>query len=443
MSLVVFVDDEADLREAARQSLMLADLTAETLPDASAALALLGRQFDGILVTDIRMPGMNGLELMAAALEIDPELPVILVTGHGDVELAVQAMRDGAYDFLEKPYAPARLVESVRRALDKRALTLENRALRREVGRRDPIEVRLTGRSAVMVALRQELRAVSDTEADVLILGETGAGKEVAARALHRSSARAAGPFVPINCAALPAELIESELFGHEIGAFAGAARARVGKFEHGRGGIIFLDEIDSLPLPLQGKLLHVLESRQVTRLGANEAIELDVRIVAAAKADLAGAVSAGSFRDDLFYRLNVVTLNIPPLSDRREDIPALFSELIRDAAIRYKRSVPDVPGAVLSGLAARHWPGNVRELRNAAERFVLGLDLSLGGSGGSASDGLSDAMSAHERELIAAALSAHGGSLKATYEALKISRKALYEKMQRHGLSRDHFVDE
>lgn len=442
MSRVLFVDDEAQLREAAGQSLMLADIAVDMHGEAEAALALLSRQFDGILVTDIRMPGMDGLTLMARALEIDPELPVILVTGHGDVELAVAAMRDGAYDFMEKPYAPARLVDAVRRALDKRRLTLENRALRREVGRRDAIEVRLTGRSKAMVALRAELRAVAATEADVLITGETGSGKEVAARALHRGSSRSDGPFVHINCAALPEGLIESELFGHEAGAFAGAARARVGKFEHARRGIVFLDEIDSLPLPLQGKLLQVLENRELTRLGSNDVLALDIRVLAAAKSDLVAAAAEGRFRADLLYRLNVVTLRMPPLSERRDDIAALFAQLTQEAAARYKRPAPELPGAILTRLAARDWPGNVRELRNMAERHVLGLDLDLG-QPLDTQQGLSEAMAAQEKALIAATLSAQGGSLKETYQALGISRKALYEKMQRHGLSREQFSED
>ena len=439
MSLVLFVDDEEQLREAAAQSLMLADIDTETLAEPEEALARVARQFDGILVTDIRMPGMDGLTLMAHALEIDPELPVILVTGHGDVDLAVKAIRDGAYDFMEKPYAPARLVETVRRAQEKRRLTLENRALRREVGRRDAIEVRLTGRSAAMAALRAELRAVASTDADVLITGETGAGKEVAARAIHRGSERSDGPFVHINCAALPEAMIESELFGHEAGAFAGAVRPRVGKFEHARGGIVFLDEIDSLPLPLQGKLLQVLENRELTRLGSNDALPLDMRVLAAAKTDLVEAAAEGRFRPDLLYRLNVVTLRVPPLSERREDIAALFTQLCQEAAARYKRPAPDLPGAVLTRLSSRDWPGNVRELRNMAERHVLGLDLALGTTEGT-DQSLAAAMARQEKALIAATLTAQGGSLKETYEALRISRKALYEKMQRHGLKRDDF---
>ncbi|PWR02237.1 Fis family transcriptional regulator [Meridianimarinicoccus roseus] len=440
---VLFVDDEEHLRLAAEQTLALADLEVVSLPEAEAALGRVSRNFPGVLVTDIRMRGMDGLTLMHRCLEIDPEFPVILITGHGDVELAVQTMRDGAYDFLEKPYAPARLVDTVRRALDKRRLTLENRQLRSQVGGRDAIEARLSGRSAVMVALRQQIRAVAVTSADVLIVGATGTGKEVAARALHRAGPRSDAPFVQINCAALPADLIESELFGHEAGAFAGATRPRYGKFEHARGGTVFLDEIDSLPGPLQAKLLHAIQNRAITRLGSNDTIPLDVRFIAASKRDLADAAARGEFRSDLLYRLNVVTLRMPDLAARREDIPRLFLHLVQEAAARCKRPAPDVPGTILRTLPVRDWPGNVRELRNVAERFVLGLDLDIGETPGDGVAGLADQVAAFEKSLIAGSIAAHGGRLKDTYESLGISRKGLYEKMQKHGLSRQDFVDE
>ncbi|WP_425090516.1 sigma-54-dependent transcriptional regulator [Tropicimonas sp. S265A] len=442
---ILFVDDEEHLRLAASQALELDDLKVTAFAEAEKALALVARQFPGVLVTDIRMPGMDGLTLMRKVLEIDPEFPVILVTGHGDVELAVSSMQDGAYDFVEKPYAPSRLVETVRRALDKRRLTLENRALRAQVGRRDTVEARLTGRSPAMVALRQHIRAVAETDADVLITGDTGTGKEVTARALHRASPRRDGPFMSINCAALPAELIESELFGHEAGAFPGAMRMRFGKFEAARGGIVFLDEIDSLPRPLQGKLLHAIQNRSITRLGSNEPVTLDVRFLAASKLNLEEEAAAERFRPDLLYRLNVISILVPPLSERRADIPLLFAQLVSEAAARHKRPAPDVSGAILTALSARDWPGNVRELRNAADRYVLGLDL--GFETELLADGedttLAARMAHYERTLIAASLAAHGGQLKETYGALGISRKALYDKMQRLGLSRTDYVDE
>ncbi len=442
--VVLFVDDEEDLRDVASQTLDLAGLPVQTFADAQDALSHVSRNFPGVLVSDIRMAGMDGLTLMSRCLEIDPTFPIILVTGHGDVDLAVSSMRDGAYDFLEKPYQPARLVETILRALDKRRLTLENRELRREVGQRDAVEVRLGGRSPVMISLREQIRAVAGTEADVLITGATGTGKEVAARALHRASARADGPFVPINCAALPRDLVESELFGHEAGAFPGAHRARFGRFEHARGGTIFLDEIDSLETSVQAKLLHAVQNREISRLGSNDVIPLDVRFVAASKRELEAAATEGVFRADLLYRLNVVTLRMPDLAERREDIPKLFLQLVDEAAARYKRAAPEVPGAILSIVSARDWPGNVRELRNAAERFALGLDLDLGDSTiDGATETLAERMAAHEKSLIAAAVASEGGRLKAVYERLGISRKALYEKMQKHGLAREDFLED
>ncbi|MEO1638328.1 MAG: sigma-54 dependent transcriptional regulator [Pseudomonadota bacterium] len=434
---VLFVDDEEELRVATAQSLELADLPVQVFDRAEKALAQVTRSFDGVLVTDIRMPGHDGLWLMRKVLEIDAEFPVILVTGHGDVDLAVRSMQEGAYDFIEKPFAPSRLVETIRRALDKRRLTVENRALKREVGNRDKLEARLIGRSDPMVTLRKQVRAIAATDADVLITGETGAGKDLTARALHDLSARGPHPFVHINCAALPLDLVETELFGHEAGAFPGAMRARFGKFEFARQGTVFLDEIDSLPMAVQAKLLHALQARQITRLGANEPVDLNIRVIAATKTDLNQAVADGTFRADLLYRLNVVTLHVPPLADRRDDIPSLFLNLTAQAAARYSRPAPDVPPHILAQLATRGWQGNVRELRNAADRFVLGLDLETAPEASEVEQTLSAQMAEHEKALIRAALTAQGGSLKKTYETLGLSRKALYEKMQKHGLSK------
>lgn len=435
---VLFVDDEEELRNATAQTLMLADIPALIFDSAETALAKISRGLDGILVTDIRMPEHDGLWLMRKALEVDPEFPVILITGHGDVDLAVQSMREGAYDFVEKPFAPARLVGTIRRALDKRRLTIENRALKREVGGRDKLEARLIGRSVPMVNLRKEIRALAATDTDVLITGETGTGKDLTARALHDLSARAPHPFVHINCAALPVDLVETELFGHEAGAFPGAMRTRFGKFEFARQGTVFLDEVDSLSPAVQAKLLHAVQERQITRLGGNDPVTLDIRVIAAAKTDLTAAVADGSFRADLLYRLNVVTVTVPPLRDRRDDIPSLFLNLAAQAAARYSRPLPDVPAPLLAELATADWPGHVRELRNAADRFVLGLGPTGERPAEVGTATLATRMAAHEKALILAALTAQGGSLKQTYEALGLSRKALYEKMQKHGISKD-----
>ncbi|WP_150525656.1 sigma-54-dependent transcriptional regulator [Roseibium sediminis] len=442
---ILFVDDEEHLRFTAKQSLELEGLNVECFSEALPALDRISRDFSGILVTDIRLPGMDGVELMQKVLQIDNEFPVILVTGHGDVELAVSSMRDGAYDFLEKPFAPSRLVDTVRRALDKRRLTVENRSLRETVGARDAVEATLHGRSAVMEKLRDQIRAVAAADIDLLVTGDTGVGKEVASRAIHNASSRARMPFIHINCGALPANLVESELFGHEAGAFPGAMRTRVGRFEGARGGTVLLDEIDSLSPPMQTKLLHAIQNRVVTRLGSNDPIELDVRFIGATKKNLEYEVQQGTFRPDLLYRLNVVTLHVPSLNDRREDIPLLFSRLLAEAAIRYHREAPQVPNSVLADIAGREWPGNVRELRNAADRFTLGLGLGWGSSEEDGSDGdlgLSDRLALHEKSLIAAALAASSGNVTEAHQSLRISRKALYEKMQKYGLSRKNYQE-
>lgn len=437
---VLLVDDDDEMRRSTAQALELAGFAVEPLASAEEVLALAGPAFNGAVISDIRMPGMDGMTLLAALHEVDPEIPVILVTGHAEVQLAVEAMRRGAYDFIEKPFVVQELGAVLRRATDHRALVIENRRLRAVAGKRDDVEARLPGRTQVMVDLRYRLRAIGASDADTLIIGPTGAGKEVVARALHDISARAGKPFIAINCAALPEALFESELFGHEAGAFAGALRARYGKFEHARGGAVLLDEIGSMPTEMQAKLLRVLQERVITRLGSNEPVPLDLRFIATSKIDLAAAVAEGRFREDLYWRLNVAVLHVPPLSARREDIPLLFQQLIRESSARHNRPEVTVPPARLSALAARDWPGNVRELRNMAERFVLGIDpLEAPGSAGTR---LADKVADFERSLIAGAIAAHGGRLKPVYETLGISRKTLYEKMQKHGLDRRLITD-
>lgn len=436
---VLLVDDEEEIRRSTAQSLQLAGFDVREFGAAETALDYITPGFGGVVVSDIRMPGMDGMTLLARIRDIDPDVPVILVTGHGDVQLAVRAMREGAYDFLEKPFAGQHLSDVVARAIDRRSLVLENRLLRAAAGHPDDLETRLPGRSPAMIDLRYRLRAVAGTETDILIVGETGVGKEVVARALHDISGRADRPFVAINCAALPANLIESELFGHEAGAFPGALRPRYGKFEHARGGTVLLDEIGSMPLDLQARLLRVIQERVIVRLGSNEPIPLDVRFIATSKVELEDEVAADRFRADLLYRLNVVTLRVPALAARLEDVPILFLQLVREAAGRYRRPMVDVPAPVLEGIARRGWPGNVRELRNAADRYVLGLGAeSLDNE--ESSERLADRVARFERSVISGALQAHNGALKPVYETLGISRKTLYEKMQRYALDkRDH----
>jgi two-component system C4-dicarboxylate transport response regulator DctD len=436
---VLLVEDDEAMRRSTEQALDLAGLAVTPLASAEEALDLAGPGLEGVVVSDIRMPGMDGMTLLHRLREIDPDLPVILITGHAEVSLAVEAMRHGAWDFVEKPFAAQALAAATRRALDHRRLVLDHRRLRAVVGQRDDLEARMPGRSAAMIDLRYRLRAIGPAATDVLVTGPTGAGKEVVARALHDLSPRAAKPFVAVNCAALPETLIESELFGHEAGAFPGALRPRFGRFEHARGGTVLLDEIGQMPPEMQTKLVRVLQERAIRRLGSNDPIPLDVRFIALSKTDLAPEVARGRFREDLFWLLNLAVVKVPPLAARREDIPLIFLQLLREAAARH--GVPDraPEPELLADLAARDWPGNVRELRNTAERYVLGLDWGAAPAGAAR---LADRVAAFERSVIAAAIAAHGGRLRRVYESLGVSRKTLYEKMQKHGLDRRLIVD-
>ncbi|MDJ1156661.1 sigma-54 dependent transcriptional regulator [Chelatococcus sp. SYSU_G07232] len=437
---VAFVDDDEDLRRANVQSLELAGFEALPFAGAEEALATVGADFPGIVVSDIRMPRMDGLQLFARLKTVDPDLPVILVTGHGDIAMAVEAMREGVYDFVAKPYAAERLVASVRRALEKRELVLENRRLRRAVERAAE-DLPLIGDTPAMERLRHTIRHIADADVDVLVEGETGTGKEVVAGQLHRLSRRRDRPFVAVNCGALPESVIESELFGHEPGAFTGAQRKRIGRIEHADGGTLFLDEIESMPASLQVRLLRVLEAREVTPLGTNEVRPVDLRVVAATKVDLGDPARRADFREDLFYRLNVVTIRIPPLRERRADVPLLFAHFLTRAAERFRSEPPAVTEAVRRRLLEHDWPGNVRELAHFAERVALGLAEDGPAARAAAGTSLPQRIEAYEAELIREALAANGGDVRSTIEALGIPRKTFYDKLARHGIDRGRYA--
>jgi two-component system C4-dicarboxylate transport response regulator DctD len=435
---VLFVDDEAQLRESAREWLSLSGFSAEAAGDARSALRLLREGKFEALITDIRMPAIDGMALMRAARDADPSLPVILLTGHGDVTLAVEAMRGGAHDFLEKPYDADHLVAVIDRAVAARRLDAEVERLRARQGAEAALEDRLIGNAPAIVELRRRLAQLAEIDVDMLISGETGTGKEVAARALHDFGKRRTRPFVALNCAAIPESVFESELFGHEKGAFTGAGERRVGRIEHAHGGTVFLDEIDSMPLALQAKLLRVIQERVVEPLGSNRQASVDVRFVASTKLDLKAESDAGRFRGDLYFRLATVETDIPPLRARRADIPLLFRHFAREAAGRH--DLPDrMPeAALLAELASADWPGNVRELRAAAERYALGLPpLGRSGIGDMAANGtrLPERVAAYEASLIRAALEEHGGNAQAASEALGVPRRTLSEKIARYGL--------
>jgi two-component system C4-dicarboxylate transport response regulator DctD len=442
---VVLIDDDPHLRQALSQTLDLAGLNILSLAEAKGLAGPLPRDWPGVVVSDIRMPGIDGLELLNQLHAQDPELPVLLITGHGDVPLAVQAMRAGAYDFLEKPFASDHLLDSVRRALALRRLVLDNRSLRLALSDRHELSARLVGQSTPMLRLREQIGALAATRADVLILGETGAGKEVVARALHDLSSRRNGPFVAINAGALAESVVESELFGHEPGAFTGAQKRRIGKFEFANGGTLFLDEIESMSLDVQVKLLRLLQERVVERLGGNQQIPLDIRVIAATKEDLRQSADQGRFRADLYYRLNVAPLRIPPLRERGEDALMLFQHFADEASTRHGLPPHELQPAQRALLLRHSWPGNVRELQNAAERFALGLELALDnstpdGTPGTPveiiSGGLSEQVENFERTLIAAELARPHSSVRSLAEALGIPRKTLHDKLRKHGLT-------
>ncbi|QOE07488.1 sigma-54-dependent Fis family transcriptional regulator [Pseudomonas asiatica] len=443
---VILVDDDPHLRQALSQTLDLAGLKVVALADAQGLAERIEADWPGVVVSDIRMPGIDGLQLLEQLHGRDNELPVLLITGHGDVPLAVQAMRAGAYDFLEKPFASDALLESVRRALALRRLVLDNRSLRLALSDRQQLATRLVGQSPSMQRLREQIGALAGTRADVLILGETGAGKEVVARALHDLSSRRDGPFVAINAGALAESVVESELFGHEPGAFTGAQKRRIGKFEFANGGTLFLDEIESMSLDVQVKLLRMLQERVVERLGGNQLIPLDIRIIAATKEDLRQSADQGRFRADLYYRLNVAPLRIPPLRERGDDILVLFQHFADAASERHGLPPHALQPAQRAMLLRHDWPGNVRELQNAAERFALGLELALDGQAPPAampsvpmpSGNLSEQVEQFERSLIAAELAQPHSSMRSLAEALGIPRKTLHDKLRKHGLSFD-----
>ena len=434
---VLIIEDDPDVALGCEQALQLEGIAAECAGSAEAARRRLGRDFPGVVVSDIRLPGLDGMSFLRELLALDPQLPVVMITGHGDVTMAVQAMKDGAYDFIQKPFAPEYLVDVVRRALEKRRLVMEVRDLRHQLEQRDQLEGRLIGRGPGMEKVRALVSGLADSAADVLIHGETGTGKELVARCLHEASARRKGNFVAINCGGLPETLFDSEIFGHEAGAYTGAAKRRIGKIEHASGGTLFLDEIETMPVAMQIKLLRVLQERTLERLGSNTSIPIDCRVIAATKCDLLELSAKGGFRNDLYYRLSVATINLPPLRERRDDIPLLFEHFLLQAAARHNRPVPDTPAGRIQQLMGYTWPGNVRELRNVADRCVLGIEGGSPPFGEARPDGpqpLAETVEAFERALIAEALRRHG-SLARAAEALAVAKTTLHDKIRKYGL--------
>ena len=446
--LIFIVDDEKSMRAATRQWLELAGFVVHDFARASAALECIDRGFVGIVVTDIKMPGMDGIELQRRVRDLDPDIPVILVTGHGDIALAVQAMREGAYDFIEKPFEPDHLLDVVQRAQEKRSLVLDNRNLMRDLAASEGLDGRLVGHSPEMRRLKREIVDFAPTNASVLICGQTGSGKEVVARCLHDLGPNPDGPYIAVNCAAIPAQMAESELFGHTRGAFTGAQAHREGKLQAASGGTLFLDELTSTPMDVQGKLLRALEEQVVVPLGSNTEIPVSFRLVAAIQETPEDAVQSGRLRKDLFYRIATIALKVPPLNARREDIALLFKLFSDMAGDAYGREVPVLDGPGLARLMDHDWSGNVRELKNTAERFVLSslsaedrLARILNADMRPVEDAklsLADQVRLYEKGLLMDALIRHEGNISAVMEDLSIPRRTLNEKMARYGLVRN-----
>lgn len=430
---IIYIEDSDDVRFACEQTLALAGYSVISCSTAEQSLPVIESQTNIIVLTDVRLPGMSGLDLLSRIIEIDAKIPVVLITGHGDVEMAVEAMRNGACDFIEKPCSSDKLLSIIARAVEKRRLIVENKhLLTRLQQEKGPI---LIGRSPQMQQLRKMIMNVADTDADVLIYGETGCGKEVVARMLHHWSTRHKGQFVALNCAGLPETLFESEIFGHEPGAFTGALKKRIGKIEHANGGTLFLDEVESMPAGMQVKLLRVLQERTIERLGANQLIPVNCRVIAATKEDLLRQSEENHFRADLYYRLNVVSLSIPPLRQRREDIPELFYWFASQAAQKNNRPLPDISPMLLACLQSQSWPGNVRELKHNAERFVLGLLTQHQPVPMTQQEerGLTACIDAFEKKLIEDMLRQTEGQVSLTARLLQLPRKTLYDKLNKH----------
>ncbi len=437
---VVLIDDDADLLDSARDWLDSNGFSVHPFRQPRQAVNAISALAPDVVVTDMRMPQMGGREVLAQVCEQHRDIPVVLLTGYGDVTMAVEAIKAGAEDFLEKPYNADHLIAVLDKAIEKRRVNQEVVRLQRLVHEGTPQLPSLLGEHATMVRLRNQIAALAPLDIDVLIVGETGTGKELVARSLHEQSQRAQGPFVALNCAAIPEAMFESEVFGHVRGAFTGADRERVGKLEHAAGGTVFLDEIESMPVPLQVRILRALQERVIERLGENKSRQLDVRIVAAAKTDLKALIEAREFREDLYFRLAGVQLMIPPLRERGNDIVSLYGHFKAMAAKRYGLTLAPTSAERLRSLLLARWPGNVRELKALAERDALGLDWSdtdaAAGVAQPQALSLPEMTVAFERDLIVQTLASANGNASEAARRLKIPRRTLGEKMQRYGIS-------
>lgn len=452
MAKILIIDDEEVIRSTLQEILEYEDYETDLAADGKEGLEMILNQSYDAVICDIKMPKMNGLEVLAKAVEQKPETPVIMISGHGDIETAVDATKKGAYDFLQKPPDLNRLLLTVRNAIEKKDLVVETKKLKRKITKVRPI----IGRSSVMEKVQETISRVAPTDARVLITGSNGTGKELVARWIHEKSNRANGPLIEVNCAAIPSELIESELFGHEKGSFTGAYKQRIGKFEQANGGSLFLDEIGDMSLSAQAKVLRALQENRISRIGSDKQINVDVRIMAATNKDLLHEIEQGNFREDLYHRLSVILIHVPPLRDRRDDIPLIAQSFLREIAEEYSMNDLDIAPDAMEELQKLDWTGNVRELRNVVERLAI---LSNGAiSSADVHDYAvprkrkSQATSIYddydkfqefkdhvEKQFILKKLEGNSWNISKTAEVLDIQRSHLYNKMEKFGIKRDN----
>lgn len=439
---VRLVDDDADLLEVQTQALRIAGFTPEPFLRPQEALAGLTADYPGVILSDVRMPGMDGFQLFRHVQAIDEDLPVILLTGHGDVEMAVAALKAGAYDFLTKPVGLDALAAALRRASATRALVIENRKLRLIPAAPSPPSP-LLGDSPVMSHLRDAVERVAESGVDALITGPGGAGKETVARAIHQQSRRRTRAFVHVACAAIDPERFETEFLGAEAGQPGAPRHARLaGRIEKAHRGTLFLDEIDALPPALQARLLSIIEVGEVVAAGSAAPRPVDLRILAASRHDLSVLVAEGGFRADLFYRLSGVTLHVPPLSARRGDIPILFRHFLTEASRRLDLPVPALTALTLARLQTHDWPGNLRELRQFAESTASGVSaFAIGTEAGN--PGFAEMVASYEAEILRESLRLAGGNASRAMEELRLPRKTFYDKLARHGIQPRDFRTE
>ncbi|AIW15590.1 sigma-54 dependent transcriptional regulator [Vibrio tubiashii] len=438
---ITLIDDELDVVEAVSEMLELEGFNVTSFTDPKAGLKSLSPDSKQVVLCDVRMPQLDGLSMLDAIQSRSPACEIILMSGHGDIPMAIEAMKLGAFDFIEKPLQSDELIDKLNLASTQVQNAPDTLSDTPEL----PIENVVIGVSSQMEMVRSQVLALARTGVDTIINGETGTGKEVIARALHRYSKRRDKPFVAINCGGMTESIIESELFGHEAGSFTSANKKRIGKIEQANGGTLFLDEIESMPIAVQIKLLRVIQERVIERVGGNTLIPVDIVVVAASKADLSELSQRGEFRADLFYRLNIASLNLPPLRQRKEDIQSLFRHFVVQASQKYKTRPSTLYAEQIQQLCRHDWPGNVRELRNVADRFVLGIvgegfDLQAPSTQGSEAFAFEQQMEQYERNVLTEALIEMAGNINEVSLRLNLPRKTLYRKMKKHQLDKESF---